>query len=550
MANMVIKHKTPDEIWQSRLLEQTDLRKFSALLSSLVTHVESELNHTIELNNAMHLFPQESLIQFLLNDLADQLGFMLSRVCVFEMQGAKTQGVLKGECSKSRFDYFMNILCEESNSQAILQKYPGLKKNIDDLIKQTLRTTKQLIVRLTNDIKEIKETFFKSKIDLTLDSITVASNRYYSGERVMVLHFANPQKEIVKLLYKPRTLKIDIAFQKFFNWFNEKYGTDFYIMNILDKEQYGWCEFITHTTCTKEEEFNSYYRRLGEILGVTYLLNGLDFHHPNIIAHGIYPVIVDYEYYFSPFWKRLNSDYTDIRPIVSNNLVSNLKAIIRPDYAGMDLAAMSVKNNLFAPLKKIDWERPYTDEMAFIRTEIYGWGNQHIPTEYPKSFNLGQYLEHFTVGFKHIYEIILVNHDIIEKKLDLFKNCHSRVLIRETIDYSKLLMESFNPRLLFHSLELAAHFDNLMKDNINIDLGPVFESEKRDLYEGNIPVFSGLSDDNEIYDSRGHKMNIAVEKIGIESVKEILQQVISKEDLKLQLKMIESNFIAFWTDSA
>lgn len=538
----VLEHQSLEQTWRDKFLEAQDVRIFMVMLSSEIVNLVIRLELVITEKQLKNIISLETLSGFIFEDLANSVGFILSRVCVYEMYSAKENNLLQGETSKLRFDYFLKKLCELDNKNAIFKKYQPLKKNIDSLFEQTYSTFCEFLTCLATDLDLIKIHFFDGASDLTIKHISAAGDRHRSGNRVMTLVF----NEGKKLLYKPRSLKVDLIFQEFIAWINSLTGMNLYQLKVINREVYGWCEFVEYKPCKDELERQQYYTELGALLALTYFLNGSDIHAENIIAHGEHPVIVDYECFFIPKWSRVDDDRIEQRPLVSNSLILGYRTQVRPDFSGIDISGISVKQAQNSPYKSMSWEKSFTDEMRFIRTDTVIKEKQNSPFLSKENFKIQSYQQQLKDGFSKIYEAILHNKNATRSALERFKNCVIRVLLRSTLDYSKTLIESFHPELLFYSEKRDRHFDYLMEKQYRIDLEACYASEKDDMLEMNIPFFWCYSDGDIIFNGQNRPLNVLVQKTGFSCVQEMLKDILSQEDLALQLKLIDNVFKASW----
>ena len=73
-----------------------------------------------------------------------------------------------------------------------------------------------------------------------------------------------------------------------------------FIDNHIDKKYYGWCEYVTAKPCQNVKALKRFYKRAGSLLAILHILSGSDIHRENLIAHGEYPVIVDFECLLQP----------------------------------------------------------------------------------------------------------------------------------------------------------------------------------------------------------------------------------------------------------
>lgn len=532
----------PEQHWQSIFKKFSDCRKFVTLLTE-----EIEISYNKLLNITKHyqlnnIIPEKTLSNYIIENISFNLGFILSRPCVLEMHCAKENNFLMGETPTERFNYFIEKLCEPENKYEFFKKYPLLKDNVQTLLRQTIESFNIFVRRLNNDLSLIKNKILNYEGALLLEKIIPAGDSHCSGKRVMLLYF----NKNYKIVYKPRSIKISSNFQKFIIILNKLSNIQLYDMKLIDQEVYGWCEFIEYKKCENENDLNNYFFEIGLLLGISYLLNGSDLHFENIISCGRHPVIVDYECFFSPSWQKHINDISTKIPFVTKSLILNSRSHLRPDFSGIDVGAISIKKNQKSPYKIMSWENPFTDEMSFSRAENNIAEKNNNPLKESHGSNILNYKEQIISGFITIYKSLLNNKSYLEKKLDDFRGCRVRVLLRSTIDYSKILSESFHPTLLNNLKKRKEHFNHLIKDNIRTDHYEAFNSERRDLLEINIPLFWCYSDGTNLFDSNDNPLNIHVNESGLDLSKRILREIISKKDLELQIKLIENSFRALY----
>ncbi|MEZ4673925.1 MAG: DUF4135 domain-containing protein [Caldilineaceae bacterium] len=72
-----------------------------------------------------------------------------------------------------------------------------------------------------------------------------------------------------RLVYKPRSLAVDVHFQELLAWFNQRGAQPpLYLLQILDRGEYGWVEYVAHKACTSRQEVARFYQRLGNYLAI------------------------------------------------------------------------------------------------------------------------------------------------------------------------------------------------------------------------------------------------------------------------------------------
>ncbi|MGP3397908.1 type 2 lanthipeptide synthetase LanM family protein [Coxiella burnetii] len=551
----VIKASSPDATHQwKNLITALEKREkhLLALLSSLFAHAE---NFFLEIINETgsplsQIITKQTLMDFIQRDLTNLLLPLISRVCIYEMYVVAENHKLQGETPEKRFDYFVSLLSDPKTALLLFEKYPLLKTLIDTVYQQYLENQTQLMQRLANDYKEICQFFFKKKIErpLFLTRITSAGDRHNQGRCVSILEFSN-EKDNFKLVYKPRSLRIDQAFQQLIDWFNQKLSAQLYCPKILLKPEYGWCEFITYTECKNKKEVALFYQRLGILLGISHLLASTDIHAENIIAHGSHPVFVDFECALRPLFK---SDDQKPSPEVPPHLVSDTallpaRFMAREDYNGIDLSGIFWPDEQEAPYRRMCWKKLGTDEMYLVREKSILPTQQNMPRLKHDHVDPLSYEKEISSGFTRCYQLILDHKKELlsdHSPLNAFQNVPIRVLFRATVVYAKLLFESYHPLLLYDNDKRRDHF-LWLKEHAKplIFSEEILDSEINDLLSNNIPYFSCQADKEQVFSPTHQQIALQFRFSGLERVKQHLIHRFNKNDLRLQLLIIENSFM-------
>lgn len=546
LKGYVLDTETLTEFWKNRLKTSNGTALFAYILSDRIAETHKILINLLEQVPFRKIINTNSIISWIESTLVLELGFYIARVYVYEMHSAKRRNLLLGETSEEKFFYFLEEFSKEENLSILLKKYQALNTIIDELFNQFISSSRNFIFRLIADTNEINYEFMGGSSDFVLEEIVPSGDKHCNGERVFVLSFTSG-KEIIKILYKPKPLGIDINFQKFLHWLNKNCSADLYCIKIIPKNSYGWCEFIEHKFCENEDELKQYYSKLGSILAITYILNGTDLHSENIIAHGKYPVIVDYECFFTPLWNQ-TGEKPVLRPLVSKSLILPYKTGVNESFDGYDISGLSVKANQKSAFKGFSWVDQLTDNMLFTREDLYISGNKNSPTMNREEFDLQKYKDNFINGFELTYREILNKREFLlfseTSPINFFKNCHIRILFRATSTYAKLLMESNHPKLLLSNDNLLEHFNFLKKISTDLVMEDISASETHSLMKLNVPLFYTSTDEQLIYDSFKQPTTINVVASGYDCVRKIINDILSEDDLNLQIKLIVNSFKA------
>ncbi|WP_447525806.1 DUF4135 domain-containing protein [Parasphingorhabdus sp. NYA22] len=73
-----------------------------------------------------------------------------------------------------------------------------------------------------------------------------------------------------QIVYKPRLLAIDTALSEFLQWLNGQLYEPLHIKvpKVLDKDDHGWAQFITHKYAADAAECRQFYCGIGQILAL------------------------------------------------------------------------------------------------------------------------------------------------------------------------------------------------------------------------------------------------------------------------------------------
>ncbi|OGT30920.1 MAG: hypothetical protein A3E87_08040 [Gammaproteobacteria bacterium RIFCSPHIGHO2_12_FULL_35_23] len=156
----------------------------------------------------------------------------------------------------------------------------------------------------------------------------------------------------------------------------------------------------------------------------------------------------------------------------------------------------------------------------------------------------------FLQGFEDCYHVFLKHSKHLKSEnspLSAFKKVETRVLFKPTTEYSRLLIESFHPQLLYSAKAFRKHFDWLCetrKDNHDFDnYSNVISSETDDLLSLDILLFFHCSNEKWIRNSKGQ---VVYRKLALSGYEALFKQVerLSKKDLLIQKNIIKQSLFS------
>ncbi|HEU5373949.1 MAG TPA: type 2 lanthipeptide synthetase LanM family protein [Ktedonobacteraceae bacterium] len=529
------------------------VRPFYPLLQGNIARLQAGIE---ELAQRYEVFPfnPQSMLSLLLPHLWNRIEPQVSKTVVLELNIARLRGRLQGETAQERFHDFLRLLQMPEHLQPFLEEYSVLARQL--LISSQIWADVSLtfLQRLCADWQEILTVFAPEQEPGELTSAAGgAGDTHRGGQSVIILTFSSGWR----LVYKPRSLAIDVHFQELLNWLNAQGShLPFPLLKLITKAHYGWSEFISVSDCSSEEEVQRFYERQGGYLALLYMLGASDFHLENVIAAGEHPFLVDLEALFHPQMSTGNGPISLAQHTLDHSV---LRAMLLPvrilsndEHEGIDVSGLARRvEGQLSPHLVPRWEDAGTDEMRLERKRVALGKAGNCPRLSGQEVQPLDYIETIIAGFRAIYALLMVHQDtILEAWLPRFAHDEIRCVARNTRAYALLLSESFHPNLLRDALRRERFFDHLWLDVANRPiLARLIRAERADLYQADIPLFTTRPDSHDLWTSHGECLHAFFEKSSLESVGERLQQF-SEEDLNRQVWLIRASFATIVTESA
>ncbi|HSG38436.1 MAG TPA: type 2 lanthipeptide synthetase LanM, partial [Thermoanaerobaculia bacterium] len=309
--------------------------------------------------------------------------FMMSRTMVAELQIARHEGRLSGEGPEARFQSFLDSLREPEPTLAILRQYPVLARALVETVDRWVEVSLELLERLAADSPDLLASFSPDADPGPLAEVRTGLGDPHRGNRSVVLfRFASG----LRLIYKPKSLAVEAAFQRLLDWTVQKgFDPAFRPLRLLDRGDYGWIEFAEAGPCPDEAAVRRFYRRQGGSIALLWLLEATDFHWENLIAAGEHPVLVDLEALFQipgddlgrPAGETRIGDV--LRKTVLNTAMLPVRAWNEEGGEGVDLSGLAGTGGQAAP-PVLRSEHAGTDEMRYALQPVEIPARDNLPT--------------------------------------------------------------------------------------------------------------------------------------------------------------------------
>lgn len=539
-------------------LKLDEIEGFLAVIEPLIAQGYTKLSQEIEVLNQIQsekIFEPEAVKEMLLTNLTEQLLEIIARTLVLELNVARLQELLKGDTSQERFRSFVERLRQQNVAISLLQEYPVLARQVIIYIERWVTFSIEFLQHLCSDWQLIQEKFSpQQKPGLLIALNDSAGDKHRERRSVMIAEFSSG----LKLVYKPRSLAVDIHFQELLTWLNERGNhLPLRIPKVIDRNHYGWAEFITHESCQTPAEIKRFYERQGGYLALLYVTQSSDFHSENLIAHGEHPILIDLESLFHPLPGKLNASQAEY--VADEKMAySVLKIGLLPELLwgndkseGVDVSGFGTTEGQLTPHKLPYWQKSGTDEMQLQRKQMKMTRDLNLPTLKGQDVKLLDYTEEIIAGFTNVYNLFIKHRDELlspTSPLAAFAEDEIRVILRNTSSYEMMLNESFHPDLLRDALERDCFFDRLwLQTQYQPYLNKVIAVERQDLLQGDIPLFTTYPNSRDLFSSSGKAIKDFLSESSIDLVYRCIQRL-SEADLEQQLWFIRASLATTSTD--
>ena len=426
---------------------------------------------------------------------------------------------------------------------------PVLARLVSTITDQWIEATAELINRFDADHTAIYETFdFGVKSGLVTKVSYGISDPHNGGRMVSVLIFDNG----LKVVYKPKDLGIDVAWYDFLQWLDAEGAPKSTLApKVLQRQDYGWTEYIEPRPCANETDAKQFFHRAGSMLCLLQQLQGTDFHFENVIANGDRPILVDLETIMHPW---LPNPFSVSGPksalaIAVNRLQDSVLATgYLPNWVvipGGKLASVGGLNQAeFSEYDSWRFQNINTDGMKLEKVSEAVEAKPHLPILEGKQLSSADYSEEIVSGFESMYHFLVENQGALlgpVGQLNAFKGQTVRVVLRPTRLYALLLRRSLESSNLSDGVDWSIHFDFISRfinwENEKEPLRTVLVAERTSLMHLDIPFFKTRTDIDWLQLPQGRKLIKFFEKSSFEHTNARILSL-NESELKVQISLI------------
>jgi type 2 lantibiotic biosynthesis protein LanM len=523
-------------------------RAFQPFMDAARAQISGEARRLIALN-PLAPFTVTVFESVFAPELQRRLSEIVNPTLVQEMFSAKKRNGLVGDTPALRFENFVAGL-DRPTVWEILCRYPVLARVLSETTRQWIYNIIELLQRIVADRESIRDVLFAGIDAGILASSQVAGDFHQGGKAVRIVTFSSGNR----VVYKPRPVETIVHFHRLLEWCNARRGGVFLCgFRVLERDGYGWLEFVDRKPCFSADDVERFYMRQGSYLALLHVLNATDFHCDNVIASAEHPILVDVETLFQALVFEPNQEQPNAvgRVDLAQSVLRTglLPLFVGGDqkHGGVQLGGLATRGELEKSKPVPKWIKVGTDEMCRVREPTLLPATANVPIFLGKRVNFVQYENVVISAFSEMYRFLMANAgDLISPNgaLEQFSEDTTRILLRETDFYATILRESYHPSLMQDALERDEVFDHLW--NVftkRPEMVKVIPSEYSDFWTGDIPLFESKVNSRHVWDSRGRRFTDYLSASGLSAVRHRLQNL-SERDLKRQIVYIRSSFAA------
>lgn len=419
----------------------------------------------------------------------------------------------------------------------------------------------ELLERLDADRADLEAAFHGGRALGTLTEVEAGlSDPHRGGRSVLALTFASG----CRVVYKPKDLGTEAAYQRLLGWLNQHGGpADLRLTTVLDRGTHGWVELVENTACATPEAGARYYRRAGVLLCLFYALEVTDCHYENLIACGEHPVLIDAE-------TLLHHRASPVIPADGSARAEALEQIDRsvlrigflprweltPDRTrAFHMSALGEADEEELPVRRPRWVRTNTDRMTLEPGAAAHRSRTNIPRLGEVPLRLQDHGPELVAGFRAMYTFLVEHRDALlasEPMQDLARQ-QVRFVFRPTGIYDRILYRLRLPRLLRDGAERSIELEQLGRMLVPSRallaepdrrplLWPVLAAEQAAMQLGDIPFFTAGAASTSIRLPQG-EVTGAFELSSHDAVVERLSSM-GADDLERQVAFVEGSMYA------
>lgn len=405
-------------------------------------------------------------------------------------------------------DYVARML--DGGMVQLLREYPVLARLMATTALFWRASTAELLARLEEDRDAIAACFADGRALGKLVAVHGGlSDSHGGGRTVHSLEFACG----LRLVYKPRSLGIDAAFDELLRWLGAR-GAPLpaaqcprMAARVLDRHDHGWAEHVEHRECQDLSAVRRYYQYSGALLALLHTLGSTDCHYENIIAAGERPVVIDLETVLQPALERAEPPVDRARNIGARTLYDDsvLRTGMLPAWqssgndVAYDVGGLSASAGQATPFTALRWTRINTDAMRLEQGRAVLGRHPNMPLLGGSAVPPADHVGDIVLGFSRMYEWLAAHAGLLlasDGPVARLARERVRFIVRPSSVYDHVLRHSLLSDALRDGAARSIELELLARGLLPLSpaLWPVMHDERLALEQLDIPIFTVRGD--------------------------------------------------------
>jgi type 2 lantibiotic biosynthesis protein LanM len=451
------------------------------------------------------------------------------------------------EATSVQYDAFVASI--SSRFMDFFNRYPVLCRLIGTIVTHWIDATEEFLERLTADSMTLDAVFNDGQPLGTVQQIQPNLSDPHGGMRtVSLLTFQSGKR----LLYKPKPLSVDAAYNALLVWLSDRGVPDELCpLLVVPRVQYGWMQYVPHSASDSSDGLALFYRRIGALLAIAHALRAVDLHSSNIIASGNYPFFIDGETLFHPTLEQDKPPVSELNRFnqwFHNESVAAIGLLPHwesdPSGALYDISALGNYEERQTSYVNPEWVHVNTDAMCIHLVPTRIGPGLNLPLAPARGLDPSRYAAEILSGFSDCYRFLLMHKDeLLTGPLQRFRHAVIRVVLRPTELYVHLLRKLRSPKYLRDGADYSIELDVLTAGLLHLEgkphLWPIVAAEIKALERIDVPMFVTDTESVEVREANDHSAARALVASGFDEVVKRIQSL-NETDLVRQTNIVET----------
>lgn len=463
------------------------------------------------------------------------------RLVIVDLHEYKSSNTLIGNEKEQFIQYIKERFSNKNNLIKFLNSYPVFTRILFERTEYFLTNTRDMMNNLEKNANNIASVFNTSSPLCLTNYKGDSGDSHSKGKKVCILTINNE----IDVVYKPKNLEIAREIrelQKYIGRLDDQ--INFYIPKAIYTKTFTLEEKVKPFGVRNESEIKKFYQNFGQLIALAYILRGNDLHYENIIASGIYPVVIDLETFFQQptHVKRPNIAKSYAYESLASSVEFSGLLPFTLDGSQLKEVEMSalIGGGQKLPLKVLKVKDFETANMKLTYEEHFIKEKENLPKLNEENIDVRKYKDEIFTGFRTFLEIVLNNKNDILNYIQSNFNCLSvRIVVKSTQKYVEFLKYSLHPSCLKDMIEREKVLENLWEYPYKNKELIMFEI--KDLMHGDIPIFTNNISKKNLLSSDYQDIEAYHTESGLQAVLEIISDL-DINVIKKQLSLIKLKF--------